>query len=786
LIGGEASVFASPSAHLPGILPIARTRLIGRENERASARALIIEEKVPLLTITGPGGVGKTRLALAVAGDVAERFADGVIWVDLAPLSDPVDVPGTIESALGIAQVTGDPVQAQIVQFLRSRQMLLLLDNCEHLRGGIADLVAALLATCPALQILATSRAPLQIRGEFELWVAPLPLPRSGEPAAEQQIADNPAVQLFVERARAANAAFLGGEDSLDDVAEICRKVDGLPLAIELAAARVRVLPLATLRDRLQHRLPLLEDGPRDAPARQHTIRDTIGWSYDLLTPAEQTIFRWLAVFLGGCTLQAVESIVAATGDPHIDPIRTLTALLDCSLLRQEPGHTGARRYRMLETIREYGLEQLAASDEAKKARNAHAEYCLALAERAAPETLGGNPVGLLHELARDHGNLRDALDWLCAGSAKQEGLRLAGACGWYWYRRGHVQEGRARLARAIADAGAEPTAALGRALYWAAELAIRAGDLEEAASSAQDALAVWDIVGDPLGRALAKHAVARVEQYHGRWDAAAALYEEELPIWRETGNPRAIGMVLVEMAEVAFGQGEVARARSTMLEAAALFREADERTWLAATDFYLGLFAVAEGRFVEAARFYRSCLSGYAEAGDAFLQSPLAGLARVAIEAGRPTTGAQLLGAADAELQRTGMRFDQFERVGRDQAEVRARAALGESAFAAAYTAGREFGRDACFAVADDMVLSLEAAEAAHSAGKGQTTAGLTAREREVLVLVAEGLSDRDVAQALFITQGTVRSHLTSIFGKLEVGSRTAAIATARRLSIV
>ena len=407
---------AAPASSLPESYPLPRTRLIGREAERATARDLLLEEAVPLVTLTGPGGVGKTRLALAIAEDVAERFAAGVIWVDLAPISNPDLVPSTMARTLGIAQFTDDPIEAQVARRLQSRQTLLLLDNCEHLLSGVAGLTAFLLGSCPVLQILATSRAPLRIRGEYDLSVPTLPLPLSGGQASTAQLAGNPAVQLFVERARAASAASIAGRESLDDVAEICQRVDGLPLAIELAAARIRVLPLATLCERLLRRLPLLASGPRDAPARQQTMRDTIAWSYDLLPPAEQALFRRLAVFAGGFTLEAAETIAESTADPLLDPVTTIAALVDSSLLGQEPGPRGEPRYRMLETIREFWLEHLDALGEGTTARDAHAALYLAFAERAAPAMFTSTTDASLDRLAADHDNLRAALDWLCDG----------------------------------------------------------------------------------------------------------------------------------------------------------------------------------------------------------------------------------------------------------------------------------------------------------------------------------------------------------------------------------
>src|SRR5215207_3512296 len=422
----------SGTSNLLGSRPIVRTRLIGREVERASARSRLLEEAVPQLTLTGSGGVGKTRLALAIAEDVADHFADGTIWVDLTPLSDPALVPETVANALGTARVGSAPVEEQLALYLRSRQTLLLLDNCEHLLPSVGDVIAPLLTSCPALQILATSRAPLRIRGEYALSVDPLPLPRSGDQASIADVVGNPAVQLFLERARAAHAAAVEAGDSLEAVAEICRRVDGLPLAIELAAARVRLFPLAALRDRLQHRLPLLEGGPRDAPARQRTIRDTIAWSYDLLTAPEQALFSRLTVFAGGFTLEAAQRVAGLDAQAEVVPL--LEHLVDHHLI-VPMSSSGEPRFTMLETIREFGLDRLAQSEAERETRDRHAAFFTELVQRLearfAPHLRNGPQV--LDQLALEYSDLRAAFSWQRSTRNVSDLLALGGELIWFW-----------------------------------------------------------------------------------------------------------------------------------------------------------------------------------------------------------------------------------------------------------------------------------------------------------------------------------------------------------------
>jgi predicted ATPase/transcriptional regulator with XRE-family HTH domain len=587
---------SAPPRRVAG-LPAPPTPLVGRAGEIAAASALLRGtagvDGARLVTLTGPGGVGKTRLALAVAAALAADFGDDVVWVDLALVRDPALVAAAVARALGVRETGDRPLSEMLSAAVAGRHLLLALDNLEHLLAA-APLIADLLAAGPRLAVLVTSRARLRLRGEREMPVPPLAVPAVGDsPVHLDEVTNTAAVRLFVDRAGEVQPGFVLTQENAEAVVEICRRLDGLPLAIELAAARVKVLPPAELRLRLQQRLPLLSGGARDLPLRQQTMRDAIAWSYDLLLAEEQNLFRRLAVFAGGATLDAAEWVVGGSAwgvddgpaptTQHPAPciLDLLASLVDQSLLRTSEGAEGTPRYVMLETVRDYGLERLHDSGESDQVRRAHAAYYLGLAERTDAELTGPGQARGLERLAIEHDNLRAALTWALADGGDATAARLVGTLWRFWWLRGYLSEGRA-YAEAAAAQGRGTAAERARTLYAAGSLAQEQGDYEPAAPLLEAGLAAAREAGDQPVAALCLNELGFIARDLGDYGRAAALHEEALTLHRAAGDRRGIAVSLGNLGEIAIDRGDYERGEELMAEVAAVFRALGDRQALA------------------------------------------------------------------------------------------------------------------------------------------------------------------------------------------------------------
>jgi predicted ATPase/DNA-binding CsgD family transcriptional regulator/Tfp pilus assembly protein PilF len=811
----ETPSLGSPSKKQPGAgkhnLPVSRTSFVGREREIVESKRELAMTR--LMTFTGMGGSGKTRLALEVARDLAGAYADGVWLVELAPLSEERLVPQAVARTMRVREQPGRPIIDTLTEALHKKAALLVLDNCEHLADSVAHLADKLLALCSHLRVLTTSRETLEVEGEVVWRISSLSVPDTDRLPAAGELMRYDAVRLFVERTRLRLSAFEITPQNAKAVAEVCTKLEGIPLAIELAAARMDVLTAEQIAQRLDRALGLLTGGTAEVP-RHRTLRATLDWSHELLSEPERKLFCRLSVFAGGWTLEAAEAVGAGDGIEEGDVVELFLMLVDKSLVVSE-AEEGGFRYGMLEPLRQYARERLEESGEAQATKRAHAEYFLAVAEEAEPRLWESGDKAWFDRLEKEHDNMRAALSRTLEHEDAEVALRLGGALRWFWRARGYYGEGRRWLEGALSEEGRTSAATRAKALDGVGWLASEQHDIDRVQAAAEEGLKLSE-EAEIGGVILAnfKNLLGEAAWLHGDYERAAELFEEGLGLHREARNTRGVAWSVCSLANVSSDRGDYERSkelyeeaialarkmggalplgdlllalgweyllegdheRATALneEAAVLYRERGSRGGLKYALDTLGWAALAREDHERARALYEENLVLCRELGDKLVASAsMDGLACYAASGGEAHRAARLFGAAQALREEVGYRQKPRERSLREPYLTIARSCSDEAAWKTAFAEGQAMSFEEAleYALSAEELSSPPPAPERPSIGARHTD--LTRREKAVAALVAQGLTNRQIAKELVLSERTVENHVANILKKLGLHSR-------------